>query len=832
MNGQRGFLGFGAGGERGYSLGNVAEASEDTSWREQMASSAGGSDGENPGQNGANIIDFEKARERLMNQKTGEKVLEATNTPEVASTAGAVNAPETMPVNATMVQGEMNNMTAGSALPKIEMPANAMMVQNEMNNAGAGAVLPKVEMPANATMIQGEMNNAGRGEVAGDPVRAREEAMAQLAREAAKEQDEVRDILKGEPAQVRYDALTRTMGKLSQEIASIKKNYNPSQADRRQYSEAMAELNELQRKRDVLMNYMKRNQISIKTEIDAGGPAEGKSEQAEQKLEQEAQKPEQNEVSEAERTETAADFPENGPDMETQAKVDLAAAQRIAELLQDPSIVERYEELVAGKSEAQANLATIDTELSGEMARENLVNNVHEKLEQRPGIFARLKKKIGETIVRVVAVLGIVMELSTASVVPVSAEATPTASASYEDEVQRRTHGEMPAGAENEDFGGLNSGEFGDIGETRESTANGSRSDYSASFANFEEKGDPENFGVDMTEYYGDTDGSLAALLEIGRNQPESQASYFACFGQTEAGRELWKRCGVGFESTGDIFQDAQKIDDLISNSENGGEIQAKIDQAMEELLSNKKTRQSAEFYEEFRAERTAYMYTFKMQDVDGKLTPQSVRLGSSVVQRTGQKQLKLDVYDAQDRYLGTLDLNMDCGFQTNVELPQETESVSTPQEAQPAPAEQPEIVDVVEPNQMLEGEMETTTDTFDPIDLNIKLDIDPKKPDPEPEPEPETPPEEIVKPKDPQDIIDNAVGDDDAGSNEQTTVDESGITNDGQAGATSDEVDNMVGSDQEIADQETADTNEDTTPTTPSERDELADDFDENIGL
>lgn len=424
------------------------------------------------------------------------------------------------------------------------------------------------------------------------------------------------------------------------------------------------------------------------------------------------------------------------------------------------------EEIAAAKSEMSSGLSAAEqAKIAQENAevlegREGLVSRIMERLKKHPKVYSFVKKAVAGTVGTLGTFTAVFAHPANAMAAGGGGEIM-----SYDDylkETERaaaegragQAGGREAVGAKIKDLqaeamealeaAGLTPEELGNTEETRELNANGSRSDYAPDYANFEEKSGPYNYGVDKSEYYGNARGALNSLIEIGRNQPESQASYFAGLGQTEAGRQIWRECGINFEPSGDIYEDMRKIDDVISNAENGAEVQAKIDAKMAEIFGNEHTERAVKFYQEYRKEKTSYIYQTDMHG-EGRFDSSDLELGYSVKQRSGQKQMLVGMYAEDGTYLGTIDLNMECGFQVNVEMSQEDQEkvAKEVQKIQRAVKENPELRWEEVPG--MADELRTVTWNIDPIDPGTP-DTPPDTP-PEPDTPPDTPPEPDTPP-------------------------------------------------------------------------------------
>ncbi len=275
---------------------------------------------------------------------------------------------------------------------------------------------------------------------------------------------------------------------------------------------------------------------------------------------------------------------------------------------------------------------------------------------------------------------------------------------------------------------GLGADEFD--GHTYEVAANGAKSEYASYYLDFENKLRYNNYAPSRAEFYGDVDGSIRELIAIATAQPEALASYIAVCEQP-----VWQQCGINIQKTGDLIQDGPAIDALISNSDAGGEIQERAIEILTKLLTNEQSKASATFNEEYDKELTSYMYT--MEDETGNFTPETMHLGYDIVQRTGEKQFNIDLYDENGVKMGSLDLNMDCGFQTNIELADPTATYVTTETGTP-------VENVVITETVTE---ETPEQTDTPEEVTDKDEGEPDEEIPDDKQEGETPPTEEEKP-------------------------------------------------------------------------------------
>lgn len=767
MNGNgRGFGGFGVGANRGY-LGESGPG--------QGASAAESVGITNP----AEVWEQER---RKREQELGRDVINAA---ETALTRKGWNAQVSFSDGSGEAKSTAEAAGDGTAANAARGGQNEQATENlrnqyrEMLTARYGE--GNFSQQTLENLVAEAMKNQQSGAELPDPIAQEEQARQELAQEQAQvtEDPEIKEILRDKGAWKRYDELTAEIEGIAKEIAAFRRRYMMDDYQKRDLAEARAAMNEAIRKRNLLVDYIEANDI-----VESEGEAEAGEEST---------------GGQNSNSERAADL--DGPSTETQRELDQAAVERVAQLLGDEGIAQRYQEMLQSEAQAAAEVAGDNTETSAEAARERLVSEVHEKVKQRPGILNKLKRStikavltLAVTITSLTALAGRTAEGSATdlneSVVAYESDlkVTPEGMARAKAEAAFNTPMNFfkaqraKEAAEAAETAGLTEEEMGNLEETREVGINGSLSYYAPDYANFQNKSGKFNFGTSRDEFYGDTEGALASWAELGRNQPEAQAAYFAHLAQTEEGRKIWKECGIAFDSTGDVFEDARRIDDVISNAANGAEVQRKIDAKMAELLGSEQTKSHVEFYEEYGREKTSYMFEIRSRGADN-YDPSDLELSYSTVQRHGQKQMRVGVYTQDGEYVCTIDLNMECGFQVNVELDNEQlvqmvpaeqvapvingvpivqnpEQPGNPPEVVPDPGSNPEKEPDNEPEK--EKDPTGTPEEVPPEDETPEGEENPPEVTPTPTPG-ENPPEE-VKEKDAENldrIADNTLRDD-----------------------------------------------------------------------
>lgn len=209
--------------------------------------------------------------------------------------------------------------------------------------------------------------------------------------------------------------------------------------------------------------------------------------------------------------------------------------------------------------------------------------------------------------------------------------------------------------------------DFEGLGEdTRRVEEFGVRTDYSQDYLRFDEKGGKSNFGVSKAEYYEDRDGTVEALLDICRNQPETLAATVSAF------PSVLQACGLDLKPGASGHIDPREID-LMFNQEGGGDLQERLLKNLQTMLENQDAT-TLKFYREYTragfSEGSWYMYT--MGSDQETVTAASTQLNlDDQVFRNGEYQVRITFsYVDKDgkTQTETGDFNMDCGFQLNYE--------------------------------------------------------------------------------------------------------------------------------------------------------------------
>lgn len=169
-------------------------------------------------------------------------------------------------------------------------------------------------------------------------------------------------------------------------------------------------------------------------------------------------------------------------------------------------------------------------------------------------------------------------------------------------------------------------------------------------------------YDYDYSDDFDNREATVEHINAVAGRTPEALASYaYNLFFDDEK------------EELGITGMSMTEIDDLMSNEENGGEMQAKLLAKLDEVLRDEHT--SLRFYHENGTEETNYIY-FIDENGDGIMDPTEVHLGYDTRERNGAPQV--DIYrhtlvssDKDGDYYESkkmLDLNMECGYQPNYE--------------------------------------------------------------------------------------------------------------------------------------------------------------------
>lgn len=697
---------------------------------------------------GESVNDFEQAR--ALQQRLGERALAAMDGTSVFQLPTPVGE---KPAETT-VEKTVDNV--------IQFPSDERVDTPESKQVGLAAETDRTGGAAYSQETLARLQQAGVTESPADVVR--QEALAAAQQESyTNAQDEIADILHGRSLEQALSDLGNDIANLQAEVSDLEQKmyFDPAMQEmhQRMVTEARAELAEMERKRAILMGG---NPIALPV----------------------AEAPVVAEIEPLSDAEMAGAMDMMSPDQRTHWNVRRSAEELLDQDMADPEVMnawrivqehlrkveatelaqlresdfattggENLSEVVAVQ-EMSENLDGAEAVLDSEQ-REQKVSQVAEKLRGRGGwksVVRRVKAAVAVVLVAVTMLAGAV-----GSTVP-TAVATETDGATRAESVQMMNE-RAPMSLNNIILGAEAVGDV--TRDLRHEQANGTRYDY-FEFASGQKNG-ANNFGTDKSEFYGNREGTTSALLEICRNQPETLAATVSAY------PSILEACGLDGEMT------AKQIDDLLSNGEDGGEIQQKLLDALEAKLTDGGTQ--FEFYQEYNTERSYYMYNMVSSDAED--TPANIGLQAILTKRSGEKQVKITVpvLDAEGnvvRYEAG-DFNMPCGFQLNLEfaggpetpvrtvvppanivpggpeiavpvVPITPEAPETPAPETPAP-ETPETPNVETPTP--ETPQPDTSETPQPEKP------EPERPEPE-KPQPEKPtPSEVVKPKDPQNQID-----------------------------------------------------------------------------
>lgn len=186
---------------------------------------------------------------------------------------------------------------------------------------------------------------------------------------------------------------------------------------------------------------------------------------------------------------------------------------------------------------------------------------------------------------------------------------------------------------------------------------NGVTYDYSH-YADRDKKESYNAYDYDQSERFGDREATIEGIMEVAKRTPEALASYAYDLLTDEEKAEL------GIDG-----MTMAEIDDRMSNSENGGELQQSLLKKVESILRSEKT--SYRYYHENDIESTNYIY-FVDDNHDGTMTPEELHLGYDTCKRNGAPQVdvsrKLYKTSKKTYTVKMLDLNYQCGFQPNYE--------------------------------------------------------------------------------------------------------------------------------------------------------------------
>ena len=178
--------------------------------------------------------------------------------------------------------------------------------------------------------------------------------------------------------------------------------------------------------------------------------------------------------------------------------------------------------------------------------------------------------------------------------------------------------------------------------------SNGTHYDYSE-YADRDHKESYNAFGYDASDCYGDIEKSKAGIMKKASDMEGALGAYAYGFFNDAEKAEL-----------GISGMTAVEIDDYISNNPDGGAMQQRLLAALEQGLNNKDT--TYEFYYENDTEQTDYIY-FIDDNQDGRMDPTEMHLAYDTKVRENAPQLNI-----YRNGVKVLDLNLQCGWQTNYE--------------------------------------------------------------------------------------------------------------------------------------------------------------------
>lgn len=263
---------------------------------------------------------------------------------------------------------------------------------------------------------------------------------------------------------------------------------------------------------------------------------------------------------------------------------------------------------------------------------------------------------------------------------------------------------------------------------------NGVFYDYSH-YADYENKDSKHAYDYSLADRYGDRDATVEGIMDVAKRMPEALSSYAYTILSSSEKQEL------GIDGMSMV-----EIDDTISNDENGGELQQRILDKLDQVL-NDKDNTKLKFYRENGFEESSYI-TFEDDDNDGNMIPSEMHVRYATVKRNGAPQADVSrlytMSNGEKAWVDVADLNMNCGGQVNFDSGNFPKGVQKIKETIPAKetTTTPESTTVEqEPTTETTTEQETTTETTT-----------------EQEPTTETPPTptetETIKPKDSDNLI------------------------------------------------------------------------------
>lgn len=294
---------------------------------------------------------------------------------------------------------------------------------------------------------------------------------------------------------------------------------------------------------------------------------------------------------------------------------------------------------------------------------------------------------------------------------------------------------------------GITIEDLSELGANYETAENGVFYNYDEynGYGNRADKHSWNAFGMDKSYLYEsqDVDETANAIYKIAHEQPEVLATFVSNY------PTLLAECGLNENLT------AKEIDDLISNSEDGGKLQQKLLDAFEQLLESDNT--SFEFSLATNRVQTPYMV------LDKGNNPAGHRLAMDERTRANEPQVKV-TYTTQDKdgnsVVYAMYLNLECGFQPNIF--QESPIVTPAGKPEVVVAQTPTTPEVA-PNEphtpIMVVELQTPEEEEKPSQQTPETPPDtPPAPPEDPPKIPEeivTQPTEKIKKKDAQSIID-----------------------------------------------------------------------------
>lgn len=339
----------------------------------------------------------------------------------------------------------------------------------------------------------------------------------------------------------------------------------------------------------------------------------------------------------------------SAPELMTRATMTEAATEYLVQQMQFDSNLAREINEESQKALERAEQTSGDTtETLSAAEREKKIGAISEKLERRHsaafGKFAR--RAMAAAMAAVLAI-----SLTGCALLGVDSDAVKKGKVSAD-----ILQGMIDKGEGATIEGGLIFDCLGDLSvDKRFEHTNGTRYDYSQDYLRMSEKHGPNNFSVDMSEHYGDREGTIDSMMGVFRNQPESLAAGVSPY------KSVLRAAGL----TGD--ETAIEIDKMLSDEQGGGKLQERLLEAFEAMLRDEKNT-SFEFYREYNDEQSYYMYNMKGNA--GETNPSTMQLNLVEVDRNGEAQVMIRhfIYDAEGEVIGVEsgDYNMPCGYQLN----------------------------------------------------------------------------------------------------------------------------------------------------------------------